>query len=296
MNENEETVTCPICNKQYKTLVSHVVHTHKMNIQQFRILYPEAKVFSKNRMDRFYQCAKELGFGKFNKNKKLTDKHRKKISEAGTGCKNAFYGKKHTEVTRKQMVENHADFTGDKNPLVKWLNESDDNRKQYSKNLKDAWTDKKKDTVYWEKLCKNRSDIVSELMLTGKLEPYGKNHKHGYFKSERQNIEIYYRSSYEEKFLNFCEESFGSLIVKYNAANIRIPYVDDKNSSRYYIPDFIVNNNILIEIKPKSLLYYSNNNLKIEALKQYCLNNNLKSLVITEKELKNLQQVFENIL
>lgn len=44
---------------------------------------------------------------------------RKKISESLSGELNPFYGKKHTEETKKKMRENHADFNGGKNPFAK---------------------------------------------------------------------------------------------------------------------------------------------------------------------------------
>lgn len=289
-------ITCPICNKRFITLVSHIINIHKLSIPEFKKLYPNSPILSKKRLDQAYKSAIEKGLGKSNKNKKWTDEQKANASENRKGEKNGFYGKKHSNETKIKMSENHADFTGDKNPLIIWLNKDENNKNEYKQCLIQAWDDRKKDKEYWEKLCKRRSDTTSKLMMEGKLEPYGKNHKHGYFKSEKQNIEIYYRSSYEEQFLQFCEDNLEKYNIVFTAANIRIPYKDYKNNDRYYIPDFIINDNILIEIKPKSLLYYSNNQLKIEALKTYCLTNNLKSIIITEKELENLVKVFEDIL
>ena len=39
-----------------------------------------------------------------------------KIKKLVSGENNPFYGKKHTEETRKKMSENHADFNGSKHP------------------------------------------------------------------------------------------------------------------------------------------------------------------------------------
>lgn len=60
-------------------------------------------------------------FGKENPfyGKKHSEETRKKMSENHAdffGEKNPFYNKKHTEETKNKISENHADFTGEKNP------------------------------------------------------------------------------------------------------------------------------------------------------------------------------------
>ena len=54
---------------------------------------------------------------------------------------------------------------------------------------------------------------------------------------------------------------------------------------RYYIPDFLVSNKIIEEIKPKRLLNEDNNLLKFKAGTKYCNQNNLIYKILTEKEL-----------
>jgi hypothetical protein len=75
------------------------------------------------------------------------------MSEKFNGENNPFYGKKHTEDTRKKMSMNHADFFGDKNPFKKsltpeklldhknrckniWQNRDTNYRNNFSKKLK----------------------------------------------------------------------------------------------------------------------------------------------------------------
>ena len=69
---------------------------------------------------------------------------------------------------------------------------------------------------------------------------------------------------------------------------IKIKYLDTNGKLRYYIPDFLINNKILEEIKPLVLVNSPtfNNNLKQSAAIEYCKENNLEYRIITEKELK----------
>jgi len=68
-----------------------------------------------------------------------------------------------------------------------------------------------------------------------------------------------------------------------------IPYTDDNGIKRNYVADFFVNGSVVIEIKPKSMLDYNNNRLKIEAGKQYCKNNCYEYKLLMENELSNLE-------
>ena len=44
-------------------------------------------------------------------------KRSREFKESRKGEKNSFYNKKHTEKTRQQMKDNHADVSGSKNPM-----------------------------------------------------------------------------------------------------------------------------------------------------------------------------------
>ena len=53
------------------------------------------------------------------KGRKLSEEHRQKISEKTKGENNPFYGKSHSEETKRKISENHADFKGGKSPRAK---------------------------------------------------------------------------------------------------------------------------------------------------------------------------------
>jgi hypothetical protein len=80
-----------------------------------------------------------------------------------------------------------------------------------------------------------------------------------------------------------------SLNIKWTKKHgIRIPYIDPIGNRRNYVPDFLVNSNIIEEVKPSNLVKskVDNNNLKYDAAIEYCKLNNYQYRIITEKDLK----------
>jgi len=123
---------------------------------------------------------------------------------------------------------------------------------------------------------------------------------------------IIYRSSWERKFLVYCDTNEN--ILEYASEELAIPYrspVDGK--VHRYFPDFYIKvkasdskiNKYIIEIKPykqtmppkkpkrqtKGYIYevyeYAKNQSKWEAAKEYCKDRGFSFKVLTEKELFN---------
>jgi hypothetical protein len=121
---------------------------------------------------------------------------------------------------------------------------------------------------------------------------------------------IVYRSSWELRFMKWCDESTN--VIQYGSEEFFIPYrspVDNK--VRRYFPDFLIKiqeqsgeiKTYLIEIKPqrqtvhpkapkrktKNWLYemktYSVNQAKWAAAEEWCRSRNIEFKIITEKEL-----------
>src|ERR1700748_1950430 len=120
--ENKNYVICPICNLKFKSLISHVAKGHKISISELLIKYPGTIINSAESIKKLVKsCTGRI----------LSEKTKQKLSELLSGENNPFYGKKHTDETKQLMSENHADFNGDKNPLVIWLKESEENIIKY---------------------------------------------------------------------------------------------------------------------------------------------------------------------
>lgn len=122
---------------------------------------------------------------------------------------------------------------------------------------------------------------------------------------------IIYRSSWELKFMNYCD--LNPNVLKYASEEIVIPYRSplDGNIHRYFVDFYVKMKNkdgvveeFLIEIKPnkqltppkkptkrmtKSYVHelseYVKNEAKWNAAKQFCKERNLEFKILTEKEL-----------
>lgn len=94
-------------------------------------------------------------------------------------------------------------------------------------------------------------------------------------------------SSWEERFLRLCDENLKYVISvdTYGA----LDYVDPLGKNRLYIPDFFLKldtgTNVLVEIKPLSFKYEPLVLSKKKAALKYCRQNNMKYVILTEKEI-----------
>ena len=285
----KELLTCPICQTQLKTLGSHIHFKHQLTGEELIKQYPTAKLTLDSIKEKTSKTCKKKGCGKWMKGYEYPKWRIKQYKEKFSGEGNTFYGKKHSKKTRKQMSDNHADFTGNKNPLVKWLEKDPKNKEIYKKIYKKSWSDRcKKDKNYKKKFGEKLSKIISKAYLDGNLNPYT-NCERGWFKSIKFKNKFYYCSSYEKQFLKFCESS--DKIKALQSIPFMIPYSDSNGMVRNYLADFLVNQNIVIEIKPKSMLNYNHNPQKIKAGKKYCQNNGYEYKLLMEEELKDLDKI-----
>lgn len=109
--------------------------------------------------------------------------------------------------------------------------------------------------------------------------------KRGSYFFLKANKEFKYRSSWELAYMKFLDSDL--FIVSYDYESIKIPYLYRKKKSNY-IPDFIIDNKIIVEIKPKRHLLKKRNISKFYAAQEYCLKNSMTFKVITENDLKLL--------
>jgi group I intron endonuclease len=73
---------------------------------------PRHHQYGKHRTEEVKRKLREANLGKT-----MSNTTKQKISASTTGQLNHFYGEKHTESTRQKMRENHADVSGENNPM-----------------------------------------------------------------------------------------------------------------------------------------------------------------------------------
>lgn len=221
----------------------------------------------------------------------MKEDQKKILSKKFKGKNNPFFGKKHTKKTKKQMSENHADFTGDKNPFKKWLNE-DGNREIFSKIRKEVY--KKKPQKQKDLEAKKRSLSMANSDLFAKNK-FHKNHKSCHYESMWGPF--FCRSSWEKEFLLFLEDN-SSKIKNVQSENFTIKYINSNGEERHCRNDFFIEfknkKKLIVEIKPTALLNYNENNNKIIA--QQCFAKKMKYdfvLIEGKREIEDLDFAME---
>lgn len=195
---------------------------------------------------------------------------------ASTGDKNPFYGKHHTEASKKKIHENR-DYTAYRTPERKArISEcsSGKNNPMYGKTFYQVWIEK-----YGQEEADRRLELKRKKnseSSTGKNNPmYGKpspkkagNGWCGWYKN------WFFRSLRELSYVIDVLEK-NHLGWKSCEGLIRIEYKDWNGTDRTYSPDFLVGNS-LIEIKPIKLHESINVLYKKRAAEKYCLENGYK--------------------
>ena len=124
------------------------------------------------------------------------------------------------------------------------------------------------------------------------------------YKGDYRNI--VYRSSWEYKFMQWCDNT--SSVIEWGSEEIAIPYISPVDCKRHkYYPDFYVkvkNKKYMVEVKPTrqtkepktqkkitkryvtEVVTYSVNKAKWKAAEEFCKDYGWEFMLITEKELK----------
>lgn len=187
---------------------------------------------------------------------------------------NGFYGKKHSQQTIQYL-----------SILKKGRKLPEEQKKrlsEYNKNKKTHWM---RDMSASEKLIEKYgieegSKRIAHMKNKISLASKGKNNPM-YGKPTPKKAGNGWCGWYNNHFFRSLREL--SYIIKYlenknwkTAENIRIPYINYDGSERTYSPDFIIDDNHIIEIKPSKLINSPLNKLKSNAALKYCQKNNMR--------------------
>lgn len=145
----------------------------------------------------------------------------------------------------------------------------------YGKTLKQVWTQK-----YGEEVAQRKhAEWKTKLGRLGPLNPqYGKPAPAGSGRGIKGWLHgLFFRSLLEMQYIYYRIKN-GDRITSAELGQYKVSYIDNKGRQKTYHPDFLINNTIIVEVKPSSLV--SNNKEKLQAAR-YVYGD--KFLVETEK-------------
>jgi hypothetical protein len=130
----ETYVLCPICNKKFKELNTAHLKVHGLNVKTFDEKYPDydrLSIESRNKKATFtgkthteeykkYMSERTMGF---QKGRKLSDEHKRKISEMSKKVWENSYDK----MVKSRNLEGYIEKYGEKEGKLRWFNKNKKN-------------------------------------------------------------------------------------------------------------------------------------------------------------------------
>lgn len=268
---------CPICNRASETLrqiAKHIDSKHKLSPKDVLFTaYPElfndcnqcgtkVKSYKTDKQSRKF-CCKECEIEWRKSRKQSPETIAKRIANTDQNKK--------TEARRQTMLERYDSLYHPFDPESRnqKLSESLSGRphtkehhikviesKRKNGNIKHTPSTKRKIS---DSLKQYYNDDTNDHSVT--IPAQGKGGR-GYSQGEYNGV--YYRSSYELKFLQLCEKNH-VVVESASTKEFRIRYEYD-GKKKYYYPDFYLPEyDVVCEIKPLSMLDYDSNSDKIQA-------------------------------
>ena len=194
----------------------------------------------------------------------------KSLRENGNlkGEKNPFYGKHHTEETKKKLSIASTEYCEEHGNSFKGKTHSTESKDQMSKSR-----------VGW--MISNGGDNANN-----------KNYITGYYFSTKNQEELWHDSSYELRAYKLLDQL--SVVKSYGRCDFSIRYLHEDGTTHRYIPDTLIKytdgREEVIEIKPTTKLKEDLNVRKFKAGNKKYKDSSTRYVVWTEKKLKKLEE------
>lgn len=136
------------------------------------------------------------------------------------------------------------------------------------------------------KIRLKKSISLAKRITSGEYSQKSNLYKTGYFFSQKNNKQLFYRSSYELQAFKMLEQM--SEVLSYEYESIHIPYYYDGRWFNYF-PDILIKyisgRKEIVEVKPKFRLNDAQCQIKLAELRKYCQENDIVCSIWTEEEL-----------
>lgn len=248
---------CLICGYVAKSIQPHLKFTHSMKVSEYYEAY-NAPVYDYNPADRLQKWAKEH-----------PEEYKKKQADSGrkSVVKMNQYLSEHPEV-RVEIARKGGFTTGSKN-LKTWHQETDP----------EIVSEVCAKAGHKSRLSRDHDEMARIALQNNRYCKYP-------YESIKFGIKRKFASQWEVNFIKLCEtvKEIHNLVHE----PFGIPYVTDK-PHKYY-PDFLINDTILIEIKPEGKLSDKDVTSKKMVAGSFCqINPQYTYLILTEKVLPSLR-------
>jgi hypothetical protein len=114
----------------------------------------------------------------------------------------------------------------------------------------------------------------------------------GIYKSPKSQRLARFLSSWELELFVFLDEC--NLVRNWESEAIKIPY-RYRGTWKRYLPDVLINNNLLVEIKPITQIGYSMNKAKFEAAISFCKNKGWRFQIWDKNLISNKIYLMEQV-
>lgn len=265
--------TCPICGKDFRLLSTHIVHGHKMDLNDFRGKYPGVEVSSKEFRENM---------SRVNYENMSNPESRKKISESVSRVYSTEEGKEmkskamkkvwETEGYKEKMYEVHVRVQSDK-----------DLQRRKSKALKKTWANPER-----------RNYIIQR-----QREEFGNPENLRKFKTVINGEMYQFRSTWEVKVANYLTD----MGIPWEYEVMYFPYIHSiEKVEKTYHPDFYVklgNKKVFLEVKP-NFFKDSVNEAKLQATRDagykiyYVSDDDIVSLESFKNRILTVQRLSES--
>jgi len=247
--ENIDYVECKLCGKRGLYIDErHLTTRHNITKKEYSKLFPKALLFSKKKGE-----AQSRPNNNGNLGKHFSEEHRNKIAKTQIGDKNSFYNKTHEAETVERIIRKG------RQTLFKNYNVTN--------------------PMHILSVREKHSLLMSEKIVQGE-SVWGSYTKKGHFFSHKNNKTFFYRSSWEEIFMQQLEKD--SVVDFYDVESLVIKYMFEGGMHRY-IPDFLINGSRIVEIKPKFRLTEPKVIAKAKAGTEYAIKNSMTYEIVSFK-------------